>query len=182
MSYVAPEKIIAAHQASIEALMTIVSTTLASTERLAALNLEIARSLVADTADHAKTVLSAKDAQQFAEIQKGFGKPVAERVISYSRNLYEITSQTKDELHKVFDGQYEKIKSQMDASLQNVKSATAGSDIAISAVQSVISAADSAYARMNSIAKQMSDISDAVVTTSTQTKSSGTRASAKKVA
>ena len=81
-----------------------------------------------------------------------------EKAAAYSRSIYEISTQTQQELAKMAETQF----SEFQKSVANMvelaaKSAPAGSEGAVAAVQSAIAAANSAFGNMNSIAKQFAD-------------------------
>jgi hypothetical protein len=70
---------------------------------------------------------------------------VVEKAVAYSRSVYEIASQTQEEVSKMFEA---KLRSQQELRRRldkAAKSAPAGSDVAVAAVKSAIAAANSAY-------------------------------------
>jgi hypothetical protein len=64
-----PEQFAAANKASVDAMLTLANTALASAERIAALNLNTARSMLEDGVANAKAMLGAKDPQEFFSLQ-----------------------------------------------------------------------------------------------------------------
>ena len=59
-----PEQLIAANKASVDALLSLANTALASAERVAALNLNTARSMMEDGMNNTKNMLGAKDPRE----------------------------------------------------------------------------------------------------------------------
>ena len=59
-----PEQFAAANKASVDALLSLANTALASAERIAALNLNTARTMLEDGMSNTKAVLGAKDPQE----------------------------------------------------------------------------------------------------------------------
>lgn len=182
--YTTPEQIAGANKANVETLLTVANTAFASAERLAALNLNTARTLLEDSVNTAKTLLAAKDVQELVSLQATLAQPAFEKAVAYSRSIYEIASQTQDEFSKIFDSQYVELNRNVSSALDKAaKSAPAGSDVAVAAVKSAIAAANSAYETLNKAAKQVSELAEANVAaaTSATVKAVGA-AKAKKVA
>ncbi len=166
--YATPEQLASANKANIETLLTIANTAFASAERLAALNLNTARTLLEDSVNAAKALLAAKDLQELVSVQGSLTQPAFEKVIAYARSLYEIASQTQDEFSKIFDSQYVELNKNVVSTLDKVaKNAPAGSDVAVAAVKSALAAANSAYETMNKAAKQVAEMAEANVAAAT---------------
>jgi phasin family protein len=183
--YSTPEQISSTSKANIESLLTIANTAFASAERLAALNLNTARNLLEDTVSSAKALMGAKDVQELMNIQASLAQPTVEKAVAYSRSVYEIASQTQEELTKVFEAQFAEANKTMTSALDKaVKNAPAGSDVAVAAVKSAIAAANSAYDSMTKAAKQVAEIAEANVAaaTSATVKAVGAAPKAKKAA
>jgi phasin family protein len=168
MSFATPEQFAAANKASIETVLTIANTAFASAERLAALNLNTARALLEDSVANAKALMSVKDVQEFIGLQSSLAQPTVEKAVAYSRSVYEIATQTSEELSKVFEGQFADLNKNVASALDKAaKSAPAGSDVAVAAVKQAIAAANSAYDSMTKAAKQVAEIAEANVAAAT---------------
>ena len=59
-----PEQFAAANKATVDSLLSLANTALASAERIAALNLNTARSVMEDSVSSAKAIMGAKDVQE----------------------------------------------------------------------------------------------------------------------
>jgi len=163
-----PEQFAAANKASVDALLTLANTALASAERIAALNLNTARSVLEDGVANAKALLGAKDPQEFFSVQASLAQPSLEKAVAYSRSVYEISAQSKEEFAKLLEAQFADFQKQSLALLEKAtKNAPAGSDIAVSAVKSAIASASSAFDSLNKAAKQVADIAEANVAAAT---------------
>ncbi|MDP3539796.1 MAG: phasin family protein [Azonexus sp.] len=157
-----PEQFAAANKATVDSLLSVANTALASAERIAALNLNAARSALEDAASGAKSVLAAKDPQAAIAAQTSLAKPAVEKAVAYSRSVYEITAQTQQELAKMVEAQFGDFqKSMANMVAMATKSAPAGSEGAVAAIQSAIAAANSAFGNMSTVAKQFSDAAQA---------------------
>ena len=134
-----------------------------------------------------KALLAAKDVQELVSLQASLAQPIVEKAVAYARSVYEITSQSQEEMGKVFEGQVAEINKGVASALDKAaKSAPAGSDVAVAAVKSAIAAANSAYDSMSKAAKQVAEIAEANVAAATNATvkavSTSTKAAAKKAA
>ena len=171
------EQFAAANKATVDSLLSVANTALASAERIAALNLNTARSSLEDTVSGVQAVISAKDPQAALAAQTALAQPAVEKVVAYSRSVYEITSQTQQELAKMVEAQFGDFQKSVSGMLEMAaKSAPAGSEGAVAAIQSAIAAANSAFGNMNTVAKQFAETAQANIASVTK----ATAAAAKK--
>ena len=186
-AFVTPEQFAATNKANVETLLTLANAAFASAERLAALNLNTARSILEDGVATTKALLAVKDVQELVNLQASLTQPIVEKAVAYARSVYEITSQSQEEVSKVLEGQVAELNKGVATALDKAaKSAPAGSDVAVAAVKSAIAAANSAYDSMSKAAKQVAEIAEANVAAATNAtvKAVGTssKAAAKKAA
>jgi len=166
--YTTPEQFSTANKANVESMLSFANTAFASAERIAALNLNMARTLLEDSVASAKSLMGAKDAQELMSLQTNLAQPALDKAISYSRNLYEIATQTQEEFGKIFESQFAEVNKNVASALDKAaKNAPAGSDVAVAAVKSAIAAANSAYDTMTKAAKQVAEITEANVAAAT---------------
>ncbi len=166
--YTTPEQFAAANKANVETALTLANTAFASAERFAALNLNTARTTLEDVVANAKALLGAKDIQDLLTLQTSLAQPAIEKIVAYSRSVYEIASQTQEEFSKLVEAQLSEVNKNVAIALEKAaKSAPAGSDVAVAAVKSAIAAANSAYDSVSKAAKQVAEIAEANVTAAT---------------
>lgn len=157
-----PEQFASANKQNVESLLTIANAAFASAERIASLNLNTARNILEDSVANAKVLLSAKDAQELVSLQSSVVQPAMDKIVAYSRNLYDIANETKEEFSSIFEQQMSELNKTVNSELDRVsKNAPAGSDVAVAAVKSAIAAANSAYETLSKTAKQVADIAQA---------------------
>jgi phasin family protein len=179
--YTTPEQFASANKATVESMLNIANTAFASAERLAALNLNTARTLLEDGVANAKALLAIKDVQELVQVQASLAQPALEKAVAYSRSIYEIATQTQEEFGKIVEAQYAETNKTMSSALDKAaKNAPAGSDVAVAAVKSAIAAANSAYDSMSKAAKQVAEIAEANVAAATSATVKAVGASATK--
>ncbi|MDR2188850.1 MAG: phasin family protein [Azonexus sp.] len=168
MSFTTPEQFAAANKATVDSLLSVANAALASAERIAALNLNTARSVLEDSVSGAKALLAAKDPQEALSIQASLAQPNVEKAVAYSRSVYEISAQAQEELSKTIESQFSGFQKQVAELLDKAaKSAPAGSDVAVAAVKSAFAAANSAFDNLNKAARQVAEITEANVAAAT---------------
>lgn len=166
--YNTPDQISSANKANVETLLTVANTAFASAERIAALNLNTARTLLEESVSNAKALLAVKDVQELVNLQGSLAQPALDKAIAYSRSLYEIATQTQEEFGKIVEAQFAEVNKNVATALDKAaKNAPAGSDVAVAAVKSAIAAANSAYDTMTKAAKQVAEIAEANVAAAT---------------
>lgn len=178
--FATPEQFAATNKANIETLLTLANSSFASAERFAALNLNTARSILEDSIANAKSLLGAKDVQELLSLQSALAQPLVEKAVAYNRSVYEIASQSQEEVSKLVEAQIAELNKNLAVALDKAaKSAPAGSDVAVAAVKSAIAAANSAYDSVSKAAKQVAEIAEANVAAATNATVKAVTATAK---
>lgn len=159
-----PEQFTNTSKAVVDSLLSLSNTALASAERIAALNLNTARSVFEDSVSSTKALLDAKNPQEAIAQQASQVQPNVEKTVAYTRSVYEITAQAKDEMTKLIEAQYGEFQKRLSSLLdQSTKTLPIGSDVAVAAVKSAINATNSAFDSLNKAAKQVSEITESNV-------------------
>lgn len=149
------EQFAAANKAAIDSLLTIANASLATTERLAALNLHTARAFIVDALAGFSALAAAKDPKELVALQSVLAKPALEKSIAYSRGIYEILNDSTAGLTHIVEGQTAELKKNFSAAIeQSLNNAPAGSETVVAAVKSVMAQADSAYETLAQSSKQ----------------------------
>ncbi len=165
------EQLSAANRATVDSLLSLANTALASAERIAVLNLNTVRATLEDASSGVQSVISAKDPQAALEAQKALAQPALEKAAAYSRSVAEIATQTQQEMAKMLEAQFGDFQKNVAGLLDKAaKSAPAGSEGAIAVLQSAVSAANAAFGNMSTLAKQFSDASQASIKATTTKK------------
>ena len=161
MTLLTPEQIAAAQKANLETLFGLTNKAFEGVEKLVELNLQVVKSTLAESQENAQRALSVKDAQELLALQAGLVQPVAEKVLSYGRHLYEIASATQAGFSRVAEAQYEEQNRKVQALVENVaKNAPAGSETAVAVMKSAITAANTTYETVHKATKQAVEIAE----------------------
>lgn len=163
-----PEQFSAAYQSSLETLFALSQTAFAGVEKIVALNLNVAKANLQDSAEKAREVLAVKDGQELLAWNAAQLQPAAEKAVAYSRLMYEIATSTQAEFTKVAEAQLAdangKFVSMIDTAAKN---APAGSETAVAMMKSAVAAANSAYDSLSKATKQAVEMAEANVSAAT---------------
>jgi phasin family protein len=164
-----PEQFAAANKATVDSLLSVANTALASAERIAALNLNTARSSMEDTISGVKAVLSAKDPKEALAAQTALTQPAIDKAVAYSKSAYEITTESQQALAQMVQAQFADFQKTIGTMVETAaKSAPAGSESAVAAIQSAIAAANTAFGNMNNMAQQFAQTAQTNIESATK--------------
>ncbi len=156
------EQVLASHKANVETLFGLTTKAFEGVEKLVELNVTASRAALEEVANHAKTVLSVKDAQELLALQAGLLQPLAEKTAAYSRHLYDIATGTGSEFTKAFEGQASEAQSKFMGAVDTAaKNAPAGSEAAVAVMKGAVAAANNAFESVQKAVKQASDVAEA---------------------
>ncbi len=154
-----PEQFVTANKAFVDAMLSLTKAALVSAERIAALNLNAAHSLLEENIVNPQALSEAKDLRELMTLQAAQAKPIVEQVISYSRSLYEIAGQSKEDVSRSLERQFAEFEQQVSSLMEDAaKNAPAGSDLAFASVRSALAAVRSAIENMKSVIRQADDL------------------------
>ncbi len=167
----------AANEAAINQFAHFAQLSLANLEKFAEIGLDAARDSVEQAAAHASALAGAKDVHEVIALNSAALEPVMKRAYAYSRTVYETAAETNAEVKKVFEKQAADLNKSAAASLEEAfKYAPAGSEAYVGNVKSAIAAAQSAYANLAAINKQLYDTVEKTVEQNVATVQSAAKA------
>ena len=156
------DQFMAAQKASVETLFGLTSKAFEGVEKLVELNLQVAKTSLAEAADNATAAMSVKDAQEFMALQAGLLQPAAEKAAAYSRHLYDIIAGASAEFTKSAEANMADSQKKVLALVDNaVKNAPAGTESAVALVKSAVAAANNAFESAQKAAKQAAEVAEA---------------------
>ena len=175
------EQIAAAHKANIETMFGLTQKAFEGVEKLVELNLQATKAAMAETANNAQAMLSAKDAQELLSLQASLMQPLADKTLAYSRHLYDIASGTSAEFSKAAEEQANDAQKKFMAVVDNAaQNAPAGSETAVTVMKSAVSAANNAMESVQKAVKQATEMAEANFNTVTAQAASAAKSSSKK--
>jgi len=156
------EQIVTVQKSNVETLFGLTGTAFEGIEKLVELNLQVAKSAIADAAANAKAALSVKDAQELLALQSSLLQPAAEKAAAYSRYVYEIAASTGAEVTRVAEATTAEAQTKFMSIVDTaVKNAPAGTENAVALVKSAVAAANNAFESVQKATKQAAEVADA---------------------
>ena len=156
------EQNVVAHKANVETLFGLTGLAFEGVEKLVELNIQVAKSAMAEAAQTTQAALSVKDAQELMALQAGLLQPAAEKAAAYSRHVYEIAASTGAEVNRVAEATAADAQAKFMSVVDNaVKNAPAGTENAVALVKSAVAAASNAFESVQKAGKQAAEVADA---------------------
>jgi phasin family protein len=141
MVLLSPEQIAASQKAGLDAFFGLTGKVFDGVEKLVALNVQVAKSTLAEAQEKGAKVPDSTDPQHWFTLQAGFAAPFAEKSLSYGRQFFDIASAMQAEVAQLAQTQYERYNASVQEFVaEAAKSAPAGSEAAIVAWKSAINA------------------------------------------
>lgn len=153
-----PEQYAAFSKQNLEAALHFANVALEGTERILEVQLNAAKRALTDNTKNARALANVNDAKELADVQTAIARPAFESALEYSRNVYQIASETQNELSKLFGQQAAEFSRGVISLLDKaVSSAPAGSDFAVAAMRTAIAAANTAYGAASRSTRQATE-------------------------
>jgi phasin family protein len=157
--YQSPEQFMQFGKSSLEAALSLANITLQGTERLVGLQIKTAKEALDESIRNAKALSDIKNVQELMSLQSTTAQPNMEKVIAYSRSVYEVASDTQTKINKVLEDRMSKVGGELVAAVDKAaKTAPAGSETAVAAFKSAVVAASTAYDTMSKVAREATDL------------------------
>lgn len=157
------EQLAAAQKANAEVMMALLRTAFNGVERLTALNMAASREFFNSTVAGTQQLLAVKDPAELTKLN-GLAQPNVDKLMDYSRNVYDLVTQMQKDVTSVMETQYSSFTQNATNAVEKAKSsAPVGGDVFAATMQSMLGASTKAFDTMTSMAKQLSDIAEANV-------------------
>lgn len=178
-----PEQIAAAQKANLETLSSLTNQALQSIEKLVELNMHIAKQTLGDSMNNAKKALEVKDIQQLLAHQAEAVQPMAEKIMAYSRHLYDLVHETQNSFTQSAEKEFQAGQQKMNSLVEEwTKNAPAGSDVAVQAMKQAIASANNVFETSQKAVKHAVEVAQTNLhgATDTATKTAGATTKARK--
>jgi phasin family protein len=163
-----PEQIAAAQKANLETLSGLTNQALQSIEKLVELNMQIAKQSLSDSMNSAKKALEVKDIQQLLAHQAEAVQPMAEKMMAYSRHLYDLAHETQASFTQSAEKELQAGQKKVNALVEDwTKNAPAGSDAAVQAMKQAIASANTVFETSQKAVKHAVELTQTNMTSAT---------------
>lgn len=164
------DKIVAAHKARLIAMHEMTSNALAAIEKIAELNLQVAKASLEHHTGHAHELLSMKDIKELSRLQAKALEPLAEKAAAYNRSLFDIVSGMNSECSAIAQTQIGHAQKQFLESVETALSNVPfGSDKLISSVKNAVDDTAKAMETLQEVVQSASEQAQASLNTVAET-------------
>ncbi|HPT50846.1 MAG TPA: phasin family protein [Accumulibacter sp.] len=164
MSMIDLEKLAQSQKANAQVMMTLVRTAFHGLEQLSALNLAASRELFNNGANGAQQLMGVKDPKELGNVASSLAKPNVEKLMEYSRSLYDLSANMQREIAAVMENQYNTLRHDAAGLIAKTGAVSPiSSDVFGSAMKQMMTASTTAFENISQMAKQMTDIVDSNV-------------------
>lgn len=177
-----PDDFAAFGKSGLETALKFAQISMDSAERMMKLQLDAARSSFEENSRTAKALAEAKDPQQLMNLRSKLAEQSVEKMLTYSKSVYEVASAAQAELSKLMEqAMTGHSKEVMEAMEKVIKAAPGGaSEAAAAAFKTAMSATQTAMENMTKAAHQVTQMADSSIRAATQATAEAAKAAAKK--
>jgi phasin family protein len=174
--YQTNEQLIAFDKAALQASVRFAGIAMEGAERMLEVQLKAAKTAFADVLQQTKAMAEVKDVREFAQFQYTHAQPTLEKAISYVKSVYDVAAATQSEINDLVEEHVAEFNKQVVTGLDKVvKSDSAGSEVAVTAVKSAITTVNSAYDNLSKSAKQFAEMTQANIETAASQAAHGSK-------
>lgn len=168
----------ALNKTALEATLDAVQVLAEGATKLGKLQLEVAKVLFQESAEAGRSLAAAKSIEDIPPKAKAVVVTGAEKVLGYSRNVYEITADTGVQLFELFNAASAEFRKGWGTALEALASSTAigKSDATSSALKSMLSTSEAVIEGLTKTAKQSMQLADAAIKNAATATASATKA------
>lgn len=150
-----PDDLTQMQREALEATSAAAAKTLEGFQKLAALNMQTARTALEQSAEQINALLSARDAKTLTDLVTSMARLSPEQFTAYANAVYTISSETGSEVAALVQKQIQESNAQLSAAVESLaKGAPAGSANATDFITQSMNATKAAYEQMQAAAQQ----------------------------
>ena len=148
--------------ATMDAAARLTKISMDSTERVIALQLEYAKTALEQATKSARDLAKARDVQEILAVRTRNAETAVERLMGYSRSLYEISSEAQTQFSRLAEERMSNFQAAVSETVEKAaKSTPAGGDVAAAAIKSSLAATTAAFDSFNKAARNVASLADA---------------------
>jgi phasin family protein len=163
------EQFITTNKANLQALEGLTAQAYAGFEKLVELNLAASKAALGESFSHVQSILGAKDAQELIALQSALLKPLAEKSAAYTQHVQTIVADSGAEFSKAVEAKAAETQKAFAGVVENLaKNAPAGTESAVAAFKTALTAGQNAVESAQASAKKVVEVAQANVKAATK--------------
>jgi phasin family protein len=161
MSLSSPEQFAAAQKTNLDTSWAVANVMFEGFQKLVELNLHAVKSTLGEGRENLGKALPANDPQDLVSAQARLIQPTAEKIQSYSRQVFAIVAATQTQFSKLAEVQHQAHNQRVQTLVDNVsQNAPAGSEAVVAAFKSTITATNGLYETVQRATRQATEVAE----------------------
>lgn len=161
------EHISSANQSTLDISHALLKNALDSVDQFNALSLAFARNSLAEQVDAGQKLLAARTLPELFALPGTLIQPQFEHFIAFVHGSQKIAGDARSELLQLLESRHDELNQSLTSALEHYGKTGGNSEIALAAVKSAISAANSAFANTSRAVRQVANLADSGLSAAT---------------
>lgn len=163
-----PQQMFANQKASLDNVLAIQGAMFQGFEKLVDLNMKVFKASFDEVGQKSQEASSIQDVQEALNFSSSLLQPNAEKVLAYSKQVYDVLSGVQVDVTKLTEAQVEQAQVQINDSIEQLtKNAPTGSEGAVALLKSSLASVNSAYDTVAKSARQAAQAAESNIAAAT---------------
>lgn len=163
-----PQQFVANQKASLNNVLAIQAAVFEGFEKLVDLNLKVFKATFDEASQKTQEAIKIQDAQEALNFSSSLLQPGAEKVLAYTKQVYDLLSGIQVDVTKLTEAQVEQAQQQINEAIEQLtKNAPAGSESAVALLKSSLASVNSAYDTVAKSARQAAEAAETNIAAAT---------------
>jgi len=163
-----PQQFFANQKASLDNALAIQGAMFQGFEKLVDLNMKVFKASIDEVSQKSQDASKIQDAQEALNFSSALFQPNAEKVLAYSKQVYDVLSGLQVDVTKLTETQVEQAQEQISEAIEQLaKNAPAGSEGTVALMKSSLASVNSAYETVAKSARQAAEAAESNIAAAT---------------
>src|SRR5690554_5851690 len=163
-----PQQIFANQKASLDNVLALQGAMFQGFEKLVDLNMKVFKASFDEVGQKSQEASSIQDAQEALNFSSSLMQPNAEKVLAYTKQVYDVLSGVQVDVTKLTEAQLEQAQVQINEAIEQLtKNAPTGSEGAVALLKSSLASVNSAYDTVAKSARQAAEAAESNIAAAT---------------
>ena len=163
-----PQKFFTNQKASLDNVLAIQGAMIDGFEKLIDLNLKVLKASFDEVSQKSQEAIKVQDAQEAMSFSSSLIQPNAEKVLAYSKQVYDVLSGVQVDVTKLTEAQLAETQKQITGAIDELgKNAPTGSEGAVALLKSSLASLSSTYENVAKSARQVTEAAESNIAAAT---------------
>jgi len=163
-----PQKFFTNQKASLDNVLAIQGAMIDGFEKLVDLNLKVLKASFDEVSQKSQEAIKVQDAQEAMSFSSSLIQPNAEKVLAYSKQVYDVLSGVQVDVTKLTEAQLAETQKQITGAIDELgKNAPTGSEGAVALLKSSLASLSSTYENVAKSARQVTEAAESNIAAAT---------------